>query len=459
MSAELPDWMRLQKALAVEAERGFIDLMGKQYRFSEFLSLSFGKHPVALPLDERRRWQEFAAEFAIYPQLKLEERQHLVASARRYLYQMQSGESQEAVDDEKSKVQSPKSKVQSPRTTPLVQSHPAEVTRRLAPDLDQPLTSLAEVGAKKGSNLARLGLHTVRDVLFYYPRDHIDYARQVNIRDLQPGETVTLVGMVKSCTCFNSPRNPKLTILEVVLKDNTGQIRLGRFFAGARYNNRGWQEQQKRRYPTGAVVAASGLVKKSKYNLTLEDPELEVLAHPGDKIDSQTIGRVVPVYSLTEGVAADLVRQTVIAALPAAALLQEPLPANLREKYGLMGLSEAIANIHFPADSDTLEIARRRLVFDEFFYLQLGLLQRQHKARQNQTSAVLTPTGQLIDQFYQQLPFKLTGAQQRVINDILNDLQKPAAMNRLVQGMLVLVKPLWLWWRFWLPFSLAIKPR
>ena len=451
MSAELPDWMRLQKALAVEAERGFIDLMGKQYRFSEFLSLSFGKHPVALPLDERRRWQEFAAEFAIYPQLKLEERQHLVASARRYLYQMQSGESQEAVkeESEQSKIQNhasslnggdprtrlaPKSKVQSPRTTPLVQSHPAEVTRRLAPSLDQPLSSLAEVGAKKGSNLARLGLHTVRDVLFYYPRDHIDYARQVSIRDLQPGETVTLVGMVKSCTCFNSPRNPKLTILEVVLKDNTGQIRLGRFFAGARYNNRGWQEQQKRRYPTGAVVAASGLVKKSKYNLTLEDPELEVLAHPGDKIDSQTIGRVVPVYSLTEGVAADLVRQTVIAALPAAALLQEPLPPALREKYGLMGLSEAIANIHFPTDSDTLEVARRRLVFDEFFYLQLGLLQRQHKARQNQTSAVLTPTGQLIDQFYQQLPFKLTGAQQRVINEILNDLQKPAAMNRLVQG-------------------------
>ena len=448
MSAELPDWMRLQKALAVEAERGFIDLMGKQYRFSEFLSLSFGKLPAALPLDERRRWQEFAAEFALYPQLKLEERQHLVAAARRYLHQMQSGERQED-ETEQSRItplrstggsparewlQNPKSKILSPRTTPLVQSHSVEVTRRLAPSLDQPLTSLAEVGAKKGSHLARLGLHTVRDVLFYYPRDHIDYARQVSIRDLQPGETVTLVGMVKSCTCFNSPRNSKLTILEVVLKDNTGQIRLSRFFAGARYNNRGWQEQQKRRYPAGAVVAASGLVKKSKYNLTLEDPELEVLAHPGDKIDSQTIGRVVPVYALTEGVAADLVRQTVIAALPAAALLQEPLPAALLEKYELMGLSGAIANIHFPADSDTLEVARRRLVFDEFFYLQLGLLQRQHKARQNQTSAVLTPTGQLIDQFYQQLPFKLTGAQQRVINDILNDLQKPAAMNRLVQG-------------------------
>jgi ATP-dependent DNA helicase RecG len=83
-----PDWLRLQKALAVEAERGFSDLVGKQYRFSEFLSLSFGKPPAALPPVERRRWQEMATQFASYPQLDLEERQHLVAEARRYLYQL-----------------------------------------------------------------------------------------------------------------------------------------------------------------------------------------------------------------------------------------------------------------------------------------------------------------------------------------------------------------------------------
>jgi ATP-dependent DNA helicase RecG len=99
-----------------------------------------------------------------------------------------------------------------------------------------------------------------------------------------------------------------------------------------------------------------------------------------------------------------------------------------------MELKDAIANIHFPTNSDTLQKARRRLVFDEFFYLQLGLLQRQHQARAVQTSAVVTPTGQLLDRFYQLLPFQLTNAQQRVINDILNDLQKSVPMNRLVQG-------------------------
>lgn len=436
MTNDQPDWVRLHKALAVEAERGFIDLIGKQYRFSEFLSLSFGKSPAGLPPVERRRWQEMTAHFANYPQLSLEERQHLVAEARRYLYQQQKesegqedGEMGRSGDEEK-----PQSKIQNPRTTPLIQPNSVAVTRRIAPSLDQPLASLPEIGPKKGGHLTRLDLHTVRDILFYYPRDHIDYARQVNIRELEAGETVTIVGKVHRCGCFNSPRNSKLTILELVLKDQTGQIKISRFFAGNRYCNRGWQEQQKRRYPVGAVIAGSGLVKQSKYGLTLEDPELEVLAHPGDTIDSLTIGRVVPIYPLTEGVGADLVRQAMIAAMPAIAQLKDPLPDVLRNQYGLMELKDAIANIHFPSDSAILEVARRRLVFDEFFYLQLGLLQRQHKARQVHNSAVLASTGQLIDDFHQLLPFKLTGAQSRVINDILTDLGSTAPMNRLVQG-------------------------
>ena len=327
MIDDKPDWVRLHKALAVEAERGFTDLVGKQYRFSEFLSLSLGKPQTSLPPDERRRWQEMAAQFASYPQLTIEERQHLVAAARRYLHQQRDRGMGIRGDEEiQSKTKNQKSKI----ATPSIQSNSVEVARRIAPSLDQPLRELAEVGPKKGGYLTRLGLHTVRDVLFYYPRDHIDYARQVNIRELESGETVTIVAKVHRCNCFSSPRNPKLTILELVLKDQSGQIKISRFFAGSRYSNRGWQEQQKRRYPVGAMIAASGLVKEHKYSLTLEDPELEVLAHPGDPIDSLTIGRVVPIYALTEGVGADMVRQAVIAALPAITQLQDPLPVALR---------------------------------------------------------------------------------------------------------------------------------
>ncbi|HLP87874.1 MAG TPA: ATP-dependent DNA helicase RecG [Nostocaceae cyanobacterium] len=420
---DIPDWIRLQKALAVEADNGFTDLMGRQYRFSEFLSLTFGKFPTSLPSDERRRWQEVAVKFAEYPSLGVEARKNLVANVRRYLYQLQ--QEQEAPTEEEKNYQ-PKT----PNTTPLV----AEVKRRLAPNMEDKLSTLPEIGPRRADNLARLGLYTVRDLLFYFPRDHIDYARQVNIKDLEAGETVTIVATVKRCNFFTSPKNNKLTILDLMLRDNTGQIKVSRFYAGSRYTSRGWQESQKRRYPVGSVVAACGLVKGNKYGLTLDNPELEVLGNPGDTIESLTIGRVVPIYALTEGVVANMVRQAVIAALPATYQLKDPLPPGLREKYGLIELKEAIANIHFPKDSDSLKLARRRLVFDEFFYLQVGLLQRQQKAREIQTQAVIVPKGQLIEEFHKILPFQLTGAQQRVINDILTDLQKTVPMNRLVQG-------------------------
>ena len=442
-----PNWMRLQKALSVEAERGFGDLMGKQYRFSEFLSLSFGKPPTVLPDLERRRWREMAAEFASYPNLARSQRQHLVAETRRFLYQTQrlcEQKCEQKTDNSAAgKPNAPTTATipKLPRTTPLTKPSferntvtPSSPKLNTTLSLDQPLVRLNGIGPKQGEKLARLGLVVVRDLLYYYPRDHIDYARQVRIRELTAGETVTLVATVKRCHCFTSPRNKKLTILEVVLKDSSGQLKLSRFFAGNRYTNRGWQAQQKRLYPAGAVVAASGLVKKSKYGLTLDNPEIETIDHAGSSIDSLTVGRVVPVYPLTDGVGAALIRRAVVAALPAAKQLQEPLPQNLQEDEGLVQLSDAIANIHFPKDTTSLDNARHRLIFDEFFYLQLGLLKRRQQRRQEQASAILAPTGQLIDRFYQLLPFALTGAQQRTINDILTDLQQPSPMNRLIQG-------------------------
>ncbi|MGB3637798.1 MAG: ATP-dependent DNA helicase RecG [Rivularia sp. (in: cyanobacteria)] len=431
MIDEKPDWIRLQKALSVETERGFINLKGRQYLFNEFLTLTFGKFPVGLPSEERRRWLDFSVKFANYPNLETEDRQHLVAETRRYLYSLQQIERGDGETNSQSNSQSNSKsiKIQIPKTKVV-----AEVSRRLAPELNQKLIDLPEIGFKKAAKLQRLGLSTVRDLLYYFPRDHIDYANQVCIAELQAGETVTLVATVKRCNCFCSPKNKKLSILEIQLKDNSGILKISRFYAGNRYSSRGWQESMKRRYVAGSTVAACGLVKESRYGLTLDNPELEVLANPEDEIESLTVGRVVPVYSLTEGLVASTVRQAVISALPATAQLKEPLPKGLRKKYQLMELKDAINNIHFPPDSDSLRAARRRLVFDEFFYLQLGLLQRQQKARQVQTSAILAPQGELLQEFHKILPFKLTGAQERVIQDILNDLQKPAAMNRLVQG-------------------------
>lgn len=439
------DWIRLQKALAIEAERGFNDLEGKQYRFSEFLSVTLDQPPAELPASEQRRWQDLGNQFSRYSELTFAQRQHLVADTRRFLHQarlvceqQQTREQQTepiadsppAAGNGRSDSGSTTAAAKLPKTTPLAASSSSTRT----PALDQALTYLPGVGPKSAEKLAKLGLYTVRDLLYYYPRDHIDYARQITIGDLQAGETVTLVVTVKRCNCFVSTKNSKLTILELVVRDRTGQLKLNRFYAGTRYSNRGWQEQQKRLYPVGATIAASGLVKQSKYGITLEDAEIEVLQHAGEAIDSLKVGRVVPVYPLAEGVGADLVRRAVIAALPATTQIREALPEALREQYGLVGIQTAIEQIHFPPDSAALEAARHRLVFDEFFYLQLGLLKRRQAQRETQASAILAPTGRLIDEFYRILPFQMTAAQQRVINDILNDLQQPTPMNRLVQG-------------------------
>ena len=323
----------------------------------------------------------------------------------------------------------PSSPVPSTRTAPLSQNPPPPSL-----SLDQPLNRVTGIGPNNGNRLGKLGLLTVYDLLYYYPRDHIDYARQVSIRELAAGETVTLVATVKRCNCFSSPKNNKLTILELILTDRTGQIKLNRFFHGNRYSNRGWQEQQKRYYPVGAVVAASGLVKQGKYGVTLENPEIEVLDSSGGTIESATVGRLVPVYPLTDGVDAGVVRRGMAAALPAVKQVQESLPESLRDRYSLMGIADALSNIHFPLDRDCLSASRRRLVFDEFFYLQLGLLKRRQMHRKAQASAVLIPNGELLNNFYNIIPFKLTNAQKRVINEILNDLASPEPMNRLVQG-------------------------
>jgi len=431
-----PDWVRLQKALSVEAERGFNDIEGKEQRFSEFLAESLRQAPKPFPLHEQQRWQAIAKQYALYPELTFAQRQHLVAETRRFLHQARRlWESQvEALQSAAAPTLEQTTQIlatKTPKAASPTQIYAANETRLT---LEQSLTYLTGVGPKNSERLAKLGLYTVRDLLYYYPRDHIDYARQVDIRNLTEGETVTLVAKVQRCNCFTSPRNTKLSILELTVKDGTGQMKLSRFYAGTRYTNRGWQEQQKRLYSAGNTIAASGLVKRSKYGITLEDPQIEVLESADDSIGSLKVGRIVPVYPLTEGVPADLVRRAVVNALPAIAHIQEALPDDVRTAYDLVGIQAAIAHIHFPPDPAALEQARRRLIFDEFFYLQLGLLKRRKEQQQIQTTAVLAPTGQLIDQFYEVLPFTLTNAQQRVVNEILTDLRQPIPMNRLVQG-------------------------
>jgi ATP-dependent DNA helicase RecG len=434
-----PDWLRIQKALAIEAQYGYTDLVGQQYRFGEFLCLSFGKPPIQTSFKDRQHWRELAFEFAKYHDLTLVERKVLIAKASQFLTiaQQVASEQIDRSDLNSAIVNESRSPVIPTKSPSTPKVSPATITttdRDPSLTLDRYLRDIPKIGIRKAEILARLGLLTVKDVLYYYPRDYIDYAKQINIIELEPGTTVTLVGIVRKINFFTSPKNKKLNVLEITIKDETGQLKISRFYAGTRYSSRGWQESLKRKYPVGSWIAASGLVKQGKYGINLDNPEIEVLADADASVSSLKIGRVLPVYPLIEGISADTVREAVVTVLPAASKLTDPLPAVLREQYGLVDLVTSIQNIHFPEDSDAKEAARRRLIFDEFFYLQLGFLQRRHLMRQVHTQAIITPTGALIDRFRDLLPFQLTTAQQRVVSEILADLQQTAPMNRLVQG-------------------------
>jgi ATP-dependent DNA helicase RecG len=419
------DWIRLQKALSVEVDRGFVNLQGNNFQFHEFLSEQLGQPCPSEVKSDRDRWTDLQKRFQAYPDLSTGQRRSLIAQTRQFLKNLEQAEIQQQ------RVNKPKQ----PRTISPIVSNGNQTYALKQIGLDHYLHDLPNIPKRRAEQIARLGLLTVKDLLFYYPREHINYAQQVNIVDLVAGETVTLIGRVRRCSCFTARNNQNLTILDVQLEDSTGKIKLSRFFAGRRYASPKWQHYTKSQYSPGTTIAASGLVKAGKYGLTLSNPEIEVLDNTSDKIRSLKIGRLLPVYSLTEGLIADALRSAILEVLPLAQQLTDPLPTEIRKEHHLYPLSEAIAQIHFPDNEQTLSHARRRLIFDEFFFLQLGFLQRrQLQQAQQQASPPLTLNGQLVEQFNEVLPFRLTNAQQRVVGEILQDLGKSNPMNRLVQG-------------------------
>jgi ATP-dependent DNA helicase RecG len=408
---------RLEKALQAEVQQGYINLQGRQYRFAEFLTLSLGQTPPApLATDQKRTWMNLAQKFSRYEVLELPGRRSLIAETRRFLYQLHR--QGEARPTEVKEAKAP------------YQENPPSSAERPTQSLAHSIAQLKGIGPKGAQALAKLGILYIEDLLRYYPRDYADYSNQKLIKQIQPGETVTLVGKIRQVSCFTSPKNHKLCILSLVVGDSSGRIKVSQFFAGPRFANRGWQELQKKNYPLNSTVAVSGLVKKSTGGLSLDKPEIEVLDEEGGLFK----GKIIPIYALTEGVPASLIRRAVQRALPYAEVLGEPLPLSLRQDLSFLDLPQAIGKVHFPETIEDHKKARQRLVFDEFFFLQLGLLRRRWQQKEQEPGISFQTEGKLIHDFYKLLPFSLTGAQERVVKQILADLAAPQPMNRLVQG-------------------------
>lgn len=418
-------WLiRLQRSLALETDHGFIDLQGHQQRFSSFLAGACRQLPEPLrQLDDPPRLPRFADRFEGYGQLDEPSRRRLVVELRRHLLTLQ-------------RALEPASPPAPPRLR-LTQRLPVVTATGAAADLvaATPLGQVRGIGPRTASRLAALGLFTVEDLLRHYPRDYVDYSRLTRIAELEVGGTATVVAQIRRCSAFVSPRQPNLAILDLQLQDITGRLRVSRFLAGRRFTSPAALAQQQRQYPLGATVAVSGLVREGRYGLTLQDALIEVLESTTAPLQSREIGRVLPVYSLTEGLTAQRLRQAVQAVRPALAHWPDPLPEAWRHRHGLPELAEALDWIHDPPNQEQLQHSRRRLVFDEFLLLQLALGQRrQQMCRRPAPGPVPVQHSPRFEAFLEALPFPLTAAQQRVLEEIRADLGRSRPMARLVQG-------------------------
>ncbi len=283
-------------------------------------------------------------------------------------------------------------------------------------DLEAAPTLLQGVGPSINEQLRRLGIERVADLLWHLPARHEDFTQLKTIADLRPGEQATVVANLWQVNERNVGINKKL--LEGVLTDSTGTLT-------ARF----WNRWALRGINTGTTLRLSGKVglfmgKKTLDNPVVEDADSEALA----------AGRLAPVYPLTEGLSQKKVRQLTRQALEDFVhFVTDPLPEELRRRYNLMDLTDALWGVHFPDSQAQLEAARRRLAFEELFYVQLGVLQRRRTLREA-TAPALVADEAMLDAFAAALPFPLTGAQRRVLREVAQDLAHPIPMTRLVQG-------------------------
>ena len=415
-------WLKpLQQALSLEVETGFNNLQGRQQRFDGFLIHQLSEPPaLPYPPGVEDRLRGLQQGFVGYGDLAESGRRRLVTDTRQWLHEL--------------RLRLEPSAPMAPPRLRVASSSTSAPLRELG--LDSPLTQLRGVGPKLAGRLAAIGLLLVRDLLKHYPRDHVDYATRRRIEALVVGETATIVATIRRCNGFVSPRNPNLAILELQLQDPTGRIKVTRFLAGKRFSSPAYLKGQQRLYPQGATVAVSGLIKEGPYGVTFQDPLIEVLESSNAEVRSRNIGRLMPVYGLTEGVAADRFRQLMDQVLPLARTWPDPLSQTECRHWSLVSLPEAFQGLHAPDDPSQLDRARRRLVFDEFLMLQLGLLRRRRSLRQRpspQLELIRRGDG-LVGQFMASLPFAFTAAQERVFAEIEADLQRSQPMARLVQG-------------------------
>jgi len=303
--------------------------------------------------------------------------------------------------------------------------------------LQTPLSAIKGVGPRVAEKLARMGLQAVEDALYTLPIRYEDRRQLKRIAQLQDGRREVFSGEILAAGPAQT-RKTRRRIYEAVVSDGSGQILLKWFHYKA-----SWISS---RFKPGRRVVVTGDIKRFGALREVHHPDVEFLgddetAEHALSRDPLEFGRILPVYPLTEGLHQKTARKIFTeVARTYSGYLQTPIPAAIFSRHNLMPLAEAARHIHLPDNQASIEAlesannpARQALVFDEFFFLELGMALRR-KGWETEPGIAFQLEHRYTKPLAEKLPFALTGAQRRVLGEIKQDMLKPTPMNRLIQG-------------------------
>ena len=306
--------------------------------------------------------------------------------------------------------------------------------------LDTSLQFLKGVGPRRAADLQRVGLHTVEDLLYRFPVRYEDRGSFETIASLRPGAAASIAGEVVSCG-IRPTRRPRFKIFEMLVRDRTGSLRA--VFFNQPFLGDVFHAHQR--------VILYGKLELTSHGLQLQNPQYEILKQESDEepgavpeADEETLhtGRIVPVYEKTGTLTTKMQRAIVHRALvQLPSEVADPLPAEVRARRQLIDRRQALLDVHFPpAGTPVSDLnafgspAQRRLIFEEFFLFQLGLVLRRRTADAERKPRSVVINDGIRESARRVLPFKLTGDQKTVIAQIVEDMKRPQPMNRLLQG-------------------------
>ena len=304
----------------------------------------------------------------------------------------------------------------------------------MAVSLSTEVRMIKGVGPQRAELLAERGIYTIEDLLGYLPFRYEDRIHFSNVKDIQPNGTYTIRARVMSGQAIRTMRFRRDAIYHLLVRDEAGGLLPCKFFHG------GYLEG---RLKPGQLLILHGKVEIDKLRparLEMINPQIELLN--SDEVNSTEVGRIVPIYEAVGTFGSKQIRRAMYAAVqlidPRA---QDFLPEALRARLGYPSRGEALIHTHFPEPTDSLDAlntfrspAQQRLIFEEFFLFQLSLGLDRRATRKENALAFRVREDRIREALKRILPFKPTAAQKRVLAEIVADLEKPAPMNRLLQG-------------------------